>query len=87
VIYLILVLVAAVVTVMLGRRDPRILTRIGLGALTCGLVALGVVLASGNLLLLYLWAVAAAYGLAVLFGRLILALRARHHGVGAQLHD
>ena len=84
---LLLNLVAAVVTVILGRRDPRALTRIGLGTLAFGVVASGVALASGQWVLFYVVALAVSYGLAVLFGRLMVALCVRHNGVGAPARD
>jgi hypothetical protein len=56
-------------------------------ALAFGVVASGVALASGQWMLFYLVALAVSYGLAVLFGRLKVALRVRHNGVGVPTRD
>ncbi len=84
---LLLNLVAAVVTVILGRRDPRALVLIGLGALVFGVASSGVALASSEWALFYVVALAVSYGLAVLFGRLMATLCGGRNGVGSAARD
>jgi hypothetical protein len=66
-----LVLIAAVVTLYLGRGDVHAVTRLGFAASAVGLLALPLVFVSPNLLVLYLGAMVLAYGIAVLVGCLV----------------
>ena len=63
-----LVLIAAMVTLYVGRGGVRAVTRLGLAASAVGLLAVPLVFVSPNLLAFYLGATVLAYGIAILVG-------------------
>ena len=67
-----LVLIAALVTLYLGRASVRAVTRLGFGASAVGLFTLLIVFLSPNPLVFYGGAMALVYGIAVLVGCLVM---------------
>jgi hypothetical protein len=73
-----LVLIAATVTLYLGKGDLRAVTRLGFAASAAGLLALPLVFVAPNLLVFYLGAIVLAYGIAILVGCLVITLCGRN---------
>lgn len=78
--YLPVIIVAALATAAMSRRSPRTATVIGAAALAGAVVAIAIAEVSGNLLLFYLGALAAPFGLLVLLFRVIRVLRQQPSG-------
>ncbi len=67
-----LVLIAAMVTMYLGRGEVRNVMRLGFAASAVGLLALPLVFVSPNVLVFYLGAMVLVYGIAILVGCLVI---------------
>ena len=68
-----LVLIAALVTLYLGKGEERAVTRLGFAASAVGLLTLPLASLAANLLMAYLGAMVLAYGIALLVGCLVVA--------------
>ena len=71
-ILLLLVLIAAVVTLYLGRDDLPTVARAGFAASGLGLLALPLMFLSPNVLVFYLGVALIVYGMAILIGCLVM---------------
>lgn len=74
-IYLPLIVLAAVLTRAFGKSHPRAATTVGIASLGGAAVLIGVAEMTGNLLLFYLGALAAPFGVLVLLLRIVGAFR------------
>jgi hypothetical protein len=73
--YLPVIALAVVLTMAMTKRTPQTATRLGVAAVAAAAIAVTIAEVTGNLLLFYLGALAAPFGVLVLEARIVAARR------------